>query len=134
MDFRLGKIENLPVSDNSVDVVISNCVINLSPDKYAVFKEIHRSLKPGGRIVISDILRSGEIPEELRNNPAAYTGWVSGAISPGEVKQILSDLGFQEIKIRPKEQSDKIIREWNVGKGAEKVVFSAYIHAVKPEL
>ena len=74
VDFRLGKIEKLPVSDSSVDVVISNCVINLSPDKSAVFGEIYRSLKPGGRIIISDVLRSGEIPEELRNNPAAYTG------------------------------------------------------------
>lgn len=74
VDFRLGKIEKLPVEDNSVDVVISNCVINLSPDKSVVFGEIYRSLKPGGRIVISDVLRSGEIPEELRNNPAAYTG------------------------------------------------------------
>ena len=83
--------------------------------------------------MISDILRSGEIPEELRNNPAAYTGWVSGAISPGEVKRILSELGFQDIEIRPKEQSENIIREWNVGKGAEKVVFSAYIQAVKPK-
>jgi SAM-dependent methyltransferase len=74
MEFRLGEIEKLPVPDNSVDVVISNCVINLSPDKSAVFKEIHRTLKPGGRIVISDILRSGEMPEEIRSNPAAYTG------------------------------------------------------------
>ena len=73
-DFRLGKIEKLPVSDSSVDVVISNCVINLSPDKSAVFGEIYRALKPGGRIIISDILRRGEIPEEIRNNPAAYTG------------------------------------------------------------
>jgi len=74
VDFRLGEIEKLPVSDSSVDVVISNCVINLSPDKSAVFKEIHRTLRPGGRIVISDILRSGEMPEEIRSNPAAYTG------------------------------------------------------------
>ena len=74
VDFRLGEIEKLPVLDSSVDVVISNCVINLSPDKSAVFREIYRSLKPGGRMVISDVLRSGEIPEELRNNPAAYTG------------------------------------------------------------
>ena len=74
VEFRLGEIEKLPVSDNSVDVVISNCVINLSPDKSAVFKEIHRTLRPGGRIVISDILRSGEMPEEIRSNPAAYTG------------------------------------------------------------
>ncbi|MFZ7111801.1 MAG: arsenite methyltransferase [Desulfatiglandales bacterium] len=73
-EFHLGKIEKLPVPDNSVDVVISNCVINLSPDKHAVFGEIYRSLKPGGRIIISDILRSGEIPEGLRNDPTAYTG------------------------------------------------------------
>ena len=74
VDFRLGKIEALPVDDNSVDVVISNCVINLSPDKAAVFGEIHRVLKPGGRIVISDVLRSGEIPKALQKDPAAYTG------------------------------------------------------------
>jgi arsenite methyltransferase len=74
VEFRHGEIEKLPVSDGSVDVVISNCVINLSPDKSAVFGEIYRSLKPGGRIVISDILRSGEMPEEIRSNPAAYTG------------------------------------------------------------
>jgi len=74
VDFRHGEIERLPVEDHSVDVVISNCVINLSPDKSAVFGEIYRTLKPGGRIVISDILRSGEMPEEIRRNPAAYTG------------------------------------------------------------
>jgi arsenite methyltransferase len=73
-EFRLGKIESLPIEDSSVDVVISNCVINLSPDKAAVFGEIHRVLRPGGRIVISDILRSGEIPQAIRDNPAAYTG------------------------------------------------------------
>jgi len=74
IEFRLGKIEELPVEDNSVDVVISNCVINLSPDKSAVFREMYRTLKPGGRICISDILASREIPPEIKNNPAAYTG------------------------------------------------------------
>ena len=74
VEFRLGEIEKLPVSESSVDIVISNCVINLSPDKSAVFGEIYRSLKPGGRIVISDILRSGAIPEEILANPSAYTG------------------------------------------------------------
>jgi SAM-dependent methyltransferase len=74
VEFRLGEIEKIPVEDLSIDVVISNCVINLSPDKSTVFGEIYRSLKPGGRIIISDILRSGELPEEIRSNPAAYTG------------------------------------------------------------
>lgn len=74
VEFRVGEIEKLPLADSSVDVVISNCVINLSPDKSAVFGEIYRSLKQGGRMIISDVLRSGEIPEELRKSPAAYTG------------------------------------------------------------
>lgn len=74
VEFRLGEIEKLPVEDNSVDVVISNCVINLSPEKTSVFREMQRTLKPGGRICISDILRSGEIPREIKDNPAAYAG------------------------------------------------------------
>ena len=74
VEFRLGEIEKIPVEDNSVDVAISNCVINLSPDKSAVFSEIYRSLKQGGRMIISDILRSGEIPQEIKDNPEAYTG------------------------------------------------------------
>lgn len=74
IDFRLGEIEHLPVSDNTADVVMSNCVINLSPDKKTVYKEMFRVLKPGGRISISDIVRCGEIPQEIKNNPAAYTG------------------------------------------------------------
>jgi arsenite methyltransferase len=74
VEFRFGEIEKIPVEDDSVDVVISNCVINLSPDKSSVFREIHRTLRPGGRITISDILRSGEIPKEIKDNPAAYAG------------------------------------------------------------
>jgi arsenite methyltransferase len=74
VEFRLGKIEELPVEDNSVDIVISNCVINLSPDKSSVFREMYRALKPGGRISISDILASREIPKEIKDNSTAYTG------------------------------------------------------------
>jgi ubiquinone/menaquinone biosynthesis C-methylase UbiE len=74
VEFRLGDIERLPVEDSSVDVVISNCVINLSPNKSNVFREIYRTLRPGGRVVISDILRCGELPEAIRKDPKAYTG------------------------------------------------------------
>jgi arsenite methyltransferase len=74
VEFRLGEIERLPVEDNSVDVVVSNCVINLSPDKSSVFREMYRVLKPDGRISISDILHSGEMPQEIKDNPDAYTG------------------------------------------------------------
>lgn len=74
IEFRLGEIEHLPVENNSVDVVLSNCVINLSPDKQTVYGEIFRILKPGGRISISDVLRSRDIPTELRDDPSAYTG------------------------------------------------------------
>jgi SAM-dependent methyltransferase len=74
VEFRLARIEKLPVADNSVDVVLSNCVINLSPDKNAVYEEMFRVVKPGGRISISDILRSGEFPREIKDNPSAYTG------------------------------------------------------------
>ena len=74
VEFRLGEIEKLPVEDGSVDVVISNCVINLSPEKRAVYGEIFRVLKPGGRISLSDVLSSGELPKEIKENPSAYTG------------------------------------------------------------
>ena len=74
VEFKLGEIEKLPVPDNSVDVVMSNCVINLSPDKRAVYREIFRVLKPGGRISLSDVLSTGEIPKVIKDNPSAYTG------------------------------------------------------------
>ena len=84
VEFRLGEIEHLPVADRSVDVIISNCVINLSPDKPQVFREAYRVLKPGGRLAISDIVRTGELPSEIKEDPDAYSGCVSGALSADE--------------------------------------------------
>jgi len=95
VEFRLGEIENLPVADNSIDVIISNCVINLSPDKSRVFKEAYRVLKPGGRIIVSDIVLFGDLPDSLRNDPDAYAGCISGASKKDEYLNIIKESGFQ---------------------------------------
>jgi len=99
VEFRLGEIENLPVADNSVDVVISNCVINLSPDKAKVFREAFRVLKPGGRLMISDIVLLKTLPESIKNNIEAYIGCVSGAIMKDEYLQSIEKAGFQNVNI-----------------------------------
>lgn len=99
VEFRLGEIENLPVADNSADVVISNCVINLSPDKSRVFKEAFRVLKPGGRLMVSDVVLLEELPDFIRNSTAAYIGCVSGAMLKEDYLATIRDAGFGEVKI-----------------------------------
>jgi len=99
VEFRLGEIENLPVADNSVDVVISNCVINLSPDKERVFEETFRVLKPGGRIMVSDVVLSKELPDFLKNSDEAYIGCISGAPLKDEYLKTIENAGFKEVEI-----------------------------------
>ncbi|MBU2608654.1 MAG: arsenite methyltransferase [Chloroflexi bacterium] len=99
VEFRLGEIENLPVADNSVDVLISNCVINLSPDKPRVFKEAFRVLKPGGRLMVSDITLLKELPAFIRDSIAAYVGCISGALIKDEYIRAIKDAGFREVEI-----------------------------------
>jgi len=99
VEFRLGEIENLPAADNSVDVIISNCVINLAPDKSRVFQEASRVLKPGGRLMVSDIVLTKELPEAIRNSITAYVGCVSGAIVKDDYIEAIESAGFQDIKI-----------------------------------
>jgi len=99
VEFRLGEIENLPVADNSVDVVISNCVINLSPDKRRVFKEAFRVLKPNGRIMVSDIVLLKELPDFIKDSIEAYIGCLSGAILKDEYIEAIREAGFQEVRI-----------------------------------
>jgi SAM-dependent methyltransferase len=99
VEFRLAEIENLPVADNSVDVVISNCVINLSTEKKRVFQEAYRALKPGGRLMVSDIVLSKKLPEIIRKNVSAYIGCISGAEIKNKYLQMIKDAGFREIKI-----------------------------------
>lgn len=99
VEFRLGEIENLPVADNSVDVAISNCVINLSPDKKRVFKEAFRVLKPNGRLIISDIVLLKELPDVIKYSIEAYIGCISGAAMKDEYIEAIKAAGFQNIRI-----------------------------------
>jgi SAM-dependent methyltransferase len=99
VEFRLGEIEHLPAADNSVDVVISNCVINLSPEKGKVFQDILRVLKPEGRILISDIVLLQELPEYIKNSRKAYIGCVSGAMMKDEYLKVIHKAGFEDVRV-----------------------------------
>lgn len=99
VEFRLGEIEHLPVADNFADVLISNCVINLSPDKALVFREAFRVLKPGGRLMISDIVLLAELPEPIRQSIDAYVGCVAGALLKGEYIEKIKAAGFQSVEV-----------------------------------
>ena len=132
VEFRVGEIESLPVADATVDVIISNCVINLSPEKPRVFREAFRVLKPGGRIAVSDIVALAPIPDELRNDWELYTGCVAGASLVDDLKAMLKAAGFTNIRIVRKGESREIISGWFPGRKAEDYVASASIEAVKP--
>lgn len=134
VEFRLGEIENLPVADKVVDVIISNCVINLSPEKKRVFQESYRVLKPGGRLAISDVIASTTIPDQLKNDPALYTGCISGASLLSEIESMLIEVGFTEILIKPKDESKEFIKNWTTGTRVEDYVVSATIEAIKPDI
>lgn len=132
VEFRLGEIEHLPVADAVVDVIISNCVINLSPEKAKVFNDAFRVLKPGGRLAISDVVATADIPELAKNAPTLYTGCLSGALSVHEIEEILKSAGFDVIAIKPKDESKEFIRNWVPDSKLEDYVVSATIEAIKP--
>ena len=132
VDFRLGEIENLPVADSVVDVIISNCVINLSPEKNQVFQEAFRVLKQGGRLAISDVVATAVLPDDVKTDMALFTGCISGASSIEEIENMLKIAGFDAIEIQPKDDSREFIREWSPNSNIEDYVVSATIEAVKP--
>lgn len=132
VEFRLGEIEHLPVDDASVDVIMSNCVINLSPDKPAVFREAFRVLAPGGRLAISDMVAVGDLPAAIASDPAAYTGCIPGAAPVEEIERMIADAGFERVRVTLQAQSRELVESWSPGSGADAVVASALIEAVKP--
>lgn len=141
VEFRQGDIEDLPVSDSSVDVVVSNCVLNLAPDKPKVFKEILRVLRPGGHFSISDIVLVGELPDALRNTAEMYAGCVSGAIQMDEYLDIIRRTGFENLSVQKQKPiliPDDILLEYlspeelKVFLASKTGIFSITVYAEKP--
>jgi arsenite methyltransferase len=132
VEFRLGEIEHLPVTDGSVDCIISNCVINLSPDKAAVFREAFRVLKPGGRLAIADVVATAPIPEAVKSSIEAFTGCISGAAPVDDLVASLRAAGFGDVRVTPRAEVSACICDWMPGSGAEKFIASAAIEARKP--
>jgi SAM-dependent methyltransferase len=132
VSFRLGEIEHLPVADASVDVIISNCVINLAPDKRAVYREAFRVLRPGGRLAIADIVAHAPLPDEVRQDLAAWASCAAGASSVDELARTLHEIGFDEVRIDLDTASRDLIRQWSPIPGLENSISSAVVEAVKP--
>ena len=132
VEFRLGDIEHLPVADNTADAVISNCVVNLVPDKAQVFREAFRVLKPGGRLAISDVVNIAPLPADLRGDPALLCGCVSGAIGAGDVAEKLRAAGFADVSVTVNAGSRDMIASWAPGRGIESCVAAASMTARKP--
>jgi ubiquinone/menaquinone biosynthesis C-methylase UbiE len=132
VEFRLGEIEHLPVADSSVDVIISNCVINLSTNKRAVLGDAYRVLKSGGRLAITDTVAMAPLPEQVREDASLWSACIAGAAFVDDLQDMLREVGFSQIRIQPKEESKRMIREWAPGCNVKDTVISASIEALKP--
>lgn len=143
VEFRQGYLENLPVESSTVDVIISNCVINLSPDKEKVFAEAFRALKPGGKLAVSDIVTDGELPELVKKSLSAWAGCVAGAVEAKDYIAMMESVGFTDISINPvffdKETVDDALNDMKLDiaeyprEAVYKAVYSAKITAYKPK-
>jgi ubiquinone/menaquinone biosynthesis C-methylase UbiE len=143
IEFRLGEIENLPVTDSEVDVVISNCVLNLVPDKKSAFAELFRSLRPGGHFCVSDIVLVGDLPDALKKSAEMYAGCVAGALQKSEYLQLLKDAGFEKIAVKEQKTvnlDDETLQrflnndELQRYRESEMGIFSITVYGVKPAL
>jgi SAM-dependent methyltransferase len=132
VEFRLGEIEHLPLADGVADVIISNCVINLSPDKPQVFRDAFRILKAGGRLAISDVVATAELPADMRNDVALIAGCMGNASLVFDLESMMREAGFDQIRIEPKDESKEFIKDWAPGSNVTDYVVSATIEAVKP--
>lgn len=131
VEFRLGEIEHLPVADNSVDVIMSNCVINLSPDKPQVYAEAARVLRRGGRVAVSDVVAVKPMPQRVKADLSAHACCVAGAAQVDELRSMLAAAGFVDVQINVNEASKEFIKEWFPGTGFEEYVRSSIIEARK---
>lgn len=132
VEFRLGEIEHLPIADNTADVILSNCVINLVPDKAQVFRDAFRILKPGGRLAISDVVNIKPLTPDLASDRALVCGCIAGAAPSTEVEVWLQAAGFRDVRVMVKEESRALVASWAPGHGIEDYVASAIIEARKP--
>ena len=109
VEFRRGEMEKMPVEDSSVDVIISNCVINLSPEKEKVFREAYRVLKPGGRVMISDTVLEKELPPEVKKDPLAWASCIAGAVLEKDYLKMIGDAGFRDIQVISRRPSGQVV-------------------------
>ena len=132
VEFRLGEIEHLPIADSEADVIISNCVINLSPDKPQVFREAFRVLKPGGRLAISDVVATATLPEEMRKDVGLISGCMGNASLIEDLATMIEGAGFTDVRIEPKNESKDFMRDWAPGNEVMDYIVSATIEGLKP--
>jgi ubiquinone/menaquinone biosynthesis C-methylase UbiE len=132
VEFRLGELEHLPIADNTADVVISNCVINLVPDKAQVFREAFRVLKPGGRVAVSDVVNTAPLTPDLQTDVSLLCGCVAGAATVEKIEGYLAEAGFADVRIALTPESRDLVASWAPGRGIEDYVASAVVEARKP--